>query len=545
MTMLRNNQLMARTGAVKCSGAPGAFVGLLLLWQALFMVPVGEILIPPTAHAQDGTKALRRSAPAVTDNQQPVTEAGDLYALVVGVSSYKDASIPKLSLSAKDAKDFAEFLSTQKQVFRNSHVKLLLDEKAVKQEVEKFLYHDLRKAGKDDTVILFFSGHGSGDIKTPGKFYFLTHDSDPEYLHATAINMSGLLFLERLDANKVVLIADACHAGGFTSTGTKSVRPPLKAFMESFAESSGRVVLTSSKPDEYSQEKADLGNSVFTHYLLKSLQGEADINRDGIITLNEVYEFVYQRTKDETQGAQHPLKQGTVTGQFPLAVLGELQDTVKLDVWFTAQDPRCTNPDCIDPPPGGSKCGDPLCRDISVQDGTTMFLGQNYQIGLRPQATSYVYVYQIDQKGEIYKLFPGTDYLAPGNTMSNPLKGGTIHWIPGENSWLTHGSYGGKEKIYVVASRSRNAHLEDLYKHLETSRKEKGMPAEHGQARERMQGFLEKTMAPTKAVRRKVQAVPRNAEPQDKNHSFEYLSESIESATLDTARSVWFWVTKK
>jgi hypothetical protein len=305
------------------------------------------------------------------------------------------------------------------------------------------------------------------------------------------------------------------------------------------------VVLSSSKPDEFSQEKANLENSVFTHYLLKSLQGEGDINRDGIITLDEVYEYVYQRTKDETEGAQHPLKQGTVTGKFPLAVLGDLQDTVKLDVWFVAQDSRCRNPDCIDPPPGVSRCDDPLCRDISIQDGATMFLGQNYQIGLRPHATSYVYVYQIDQKGEIYRLFPGSDYLAPDNNMTNPLKGGTIYWIPGKHSWLTHGSYGGKEKVYVMASRSRNAHLEDLYKHLETSRKDKRPGTGHVQATEQMRGLLEKTMAPTKAIRRKVQATPPEAEPGDKNHSFEYLSQSIESSTLDTARSVWFWVTKK
>lgn len=180
-----------------------------------------------------------------------------------------------------------------------------------------------------------------------------------------------------------------------------------------------------------------------------------------------------------------------------------------------------------------------------MEDGTTMFLGQNYQIGLRPHVTSYVYVYQIDRKGEIYKLFPGSDYLAEDNKMVNPLKGGAIYWIPGRDSWLTHGSYGGKEKIYVMASRSRNARLEDLYKHLEATRNEKEAVSATAEANKEVRVFLEKTMAPTKAIRRKVKAGFQKSDPREKSRAFEHLSQRIESTTLDAAQSVWFWVTKK
>ena len=135
--------------------------------------------------------------------------------------------MPKLNLSAKDAKDFADFIETQRRVFRNTYVKLMLNEQATKQEVEKYLYHELRKAGKDDSVILFFSGHGASSVAEPGSFYFLTYDSDPKFLHATAVDMAGLKFLGGLDSNRVLLIADACHAGGFSKVLTKSIDPPL------------------------------------------------------------------------------------------------------------------------------------------------------------------------------------------------------------------------------------------------------------------------------------------------------------------------------
>jgi len=280
---------------------------------------------------------------------------GDLYALVVGVSKYKEPRLC-LNFAAKDATDFAAFLKTQEKVFRKTHVKLMVDEKATKREVEKYLFHELPKAGKEDTIVLFFSGHGGTDPAQPNQFYFLTSDADPEYLEATGLNMTGLRSFERLDSKRVLVIADACHAGMPASLKTKAIDPPLEKLMRLFGEASGRVILASSKPEELSQEKPNLRNSVFTYYLLRGLNGEADFNRDGIITVDEAYDYVYERTKDETRGAQHPQKLSSVAGRFPISVLGKLDDTIKLDVWFVAQDPRCMNPACIDPQPGDREC---------------------------------------------------------------------------------------------------------------------------------------------------------------------------------------------
>lgn len=250
-----------------------------------------------------GTKAIRRSHVVQRLKARQALGQGDLYALAVGVSDYSDPSIRKLHLSSKDAKDFAQFIETQREVFKNIHVRILTDREATKQAVEKYLYGDLRKAGKDDSVILFFSGHGGSDPGEPGSFYFLTYDSDPKYLAATAVSMAGLKFFDRVDSKRLVLIVDACHAGGASRILTKSLEDPMETFMKMFKDATGRVILSSSKPDEYSQEKPNLSNSVFTYYLLKGLKGEADIQRTGVITLQNIYDYVYERTKDETEGA--------------------------------------------------------------------------------------------------------------------------------------------------------------------------------------------------------------------------------------------------
>jgi len=249
-------------------------------------------------------------------------KTGDLYALVVGLSKYKDPRVPKLDLSDQDAKAFGDFLKTQNEIFGETRVTYLLNEKATKLEIEKYLYYTLPKAGKDDTIILFFSGHGAFDPIRPTEFLFLPYDTEIEYLGTTSVKMSGLEFLKGVNAERVLIIADACYAGGFSQMKPKSVVPPMELFLQEVRNSSGRVVMTSAKPEQLSWEAPNSKNSIFTKNLLEGLKGKADRDRDGIVTLNEAYEYAYSKTKEETSGHQHPQFEGKVVGAFPLSFVG-------------------------------------------------------------------------------------------------------------------------------------------------------------------------------------------------------------------------------
>ncbi len=63
------------------------------------------------------------------------------------------------------------------------------------------------------------------------------------------------------------------------------------------------------------------GHGVFTHYLLEGLKGKADglIEKDGIITLNEIFQYTSQRVARETGNKQHPVLSGDFDEDFPLA----------------------------------------------------------------------------------------------------------------------------------------------------------------------------------------------------------------------------------
>ena len=261
------------------------------------------------------------------DSKQPVPTAlplrtGDLYALVVGVSKYRDPKIPKLGLSDKDAKAFGDFLKSQNSIFKETQVTSLLNEKATKAEVEKYLYYTLPKAGKEDTIILFFSGHGAFDPIRPTEFLFLPYDAETEYLSTSGVKMSGLDFLKGVSAERVLVVSDACYAGGFSEMKPKSIAPSVDLFLQEFRNSSGRAIITSSKDKQISWEVPELKNSVFTHYLLEGLRGKADKDHDGVVTVNEAYEYAYLRTKDQTEGRQHPQIEGKMVGAFPLSFVG-------------------------------------------------------------------------------------------------------------------------------------------------------------------------------------------------------------------------------
>jgi TPR repeat protein len=251
-------------------------------------------------------------------------------------------------VSDKDAQDFADFLAKQKGLFRNVYVSLLINQQATRSAIEKELYYKLRVSGKDDTVIVFLSGHGADDPKTPGEFFFLTYDSDPDFLAATALHMNRQWFLNKLESRRVLLLADSCHAGGFSGHGTKSSPISIQKFVEQFRESEGRVFISSSRYDERSYEKAEFGNSLFTHYLIEGLKGDGDADRDGVVTLKELYEYVYSKAKYDSKGLQHPQMEGRIVGTFPLSLAPNRPTSQTRSHQLEKPTPSSATPDSLD-----------------------------------------------------------------------------------------------------------------------------------------------------------------------------------------------------
>jgi uncharacterized caspase-like protein len=83
----------------------------------------------------------------------------------------------------------------------------------------------------------------------------------------------------------------------------------------------GRAILTASRPTEVSLELPELGHGIFTYYLVQGLKGAADLNRDGIVSLQELYEYLELQVSRKSRavgGNQHPVMKGELEGILPL-----------------------------------------------------------------------------------------------------------------------------------------------------------------------------------------------------------------------------------
>jgi hypothetical protein len=153
-----------------------------------------------------------------------------------------------------------------------------------------------QRVTKEDVVLLYISAHA---------------DDGALHLNGTRLPMAELMdALKRLPVELAVLVVDSCRSGTLMRMkGLKPVDTPREVELVTGA-LEGRVVITSSGPDEYSAESDLIQGSVFTHHLLGGLRGPADTSGDGNVTLEEAYAWAAARTVESTfatrGGVQRP-----------------------------------------------------------------------------------------------------------------------------------------------------------------------------------------------------------------------------------------------
>jgi hypothetical protein len=135
--------------------------------------------------------------------------------------------------------------------------------------------------------------------------------------------------IDQTGADVRIAILDSCASGALIRLRGGVRRPAFLADVSSDAR--GYAFLTASSADEAAQESDRIGAAFFTHYLLSGLRGGADVNRDGLITLAEGYQFAYHETLRRTErtaaGAQHPTFDFQLAGKGEGVVLTDLRST--------------------------------------------------------------------------------------------------------------------------------------------------------------------------------------------------------------------------
>jgi hypothetical protein len=225
--------------------------------------------------------------PAQVKQQTP----RDAVAIIIGIADYK--SLPKADFANDDARAFYDY-AIRALGIKPENIKLLVDSDAEEVEILRTFRNWLPSKVRSTTdVYVFYSGHGLPTADGQG-LYLIPPRAARDLIDDTAIPFSKLnTAVQSAKPRSVTMILDACYSGQARSGETlvASARPVrLKTENRLFPENF--TVITASQNDQISSSNPDLQHGIFSYYLMKGMEGDADANRDGKITLGEMQAYL-------------------------------------------------------------------------------------------------------------------------------------------------------------------------------------------------------------------------------------------------------------
>jgi outer membrane protein assembly factor BamB len=226
---------------------------------------------------------------------EPAGETGQRLALLVATSAYNDPDLKQLRAPGHDADQLAEVLRNPR--IGGFDVQVLIN--PVSGEVQEGIEDFCTDRHPGDQLLIYLSCHGVLD--SYGRLYYAAANTRRQRLAATAVAAAWLN--ERLEdcrARRQILVLDCCHSGAFAKGAKGDAGLALQERFEPHGR--GRVVLTASRSTEYSFEGGQATGegvpSVFTHAIVNGLRtGDADRDRDGLITVTDLYQYVFESVR--------------------------------------------------------------------------------------------------------------------------------------------------------------------------------------------------------------------------------------------------------
>lgn len=295
----------------------------------------GENKIEVSCTNDQGTESYR----PLTLVQNNEDAGADLYVVAFGVSKYNDPTL-NLHYADKDALDIEQVAKKfNGKGFQNVFSEILINERVTTENI-KAAKDFLKDSKPDDVFILFIAGHGMYDRDAENTYYFLTCNTDLNNLKGTAADFETIEdLLQGVPARNKLFLMDACESGeldeelyenmadagtltgeGVSSRGIKSLNNTKVAVAKrnflhqkdryiynDLSRRSGAIVFSSSRGGELSYERSDIQNGLFTFFIKQALTTqEADVNRDGMVSTDELRNYVSHEVSEASNGMQNP-----------------------------------------------------------------------------------------------------------------------------------------------------------------------------------------------------------------------------------------------
>ena len=214
-------------------------------------------------------------------------------AIIIGIEKYDQS--PNATYANIDAKYFFEYTRRAFGV-KKQNINLLIDNDASLTKTYSALSKWLpsKIISNQTDLIVFFAGHGlaSSDGK---ELYLLLQDSDPDLLSLTALSRTKLFqTIVDLKPKSVTMFLDTCYSGISRDEQMllASARPIRIVASDEGEIPNNFTIFSASQLDQISSGLKEAKHGIFSYYLMKGLEGNADTNKNKEITNGELLAYM-------------------------------------------------------------------------------------------------------------------------------------------------------------------------------------------------------------------------------------------------------------
>jgi hypothetical protein len=226
------------------------------------------------------------------------------YGVLIASSRFPDepnpTALPNLRCPENDVDGLDDILrSPEHGQFSETFVLKNMPSHEVLRNINRVLW----RAGKDDLVLIYYSGHGK--LNRTHKLHLATIDTTVDELDTTSIPIDKIKDLvDGSHSKKVVLILDCCFSG---RAGDSFAKSGIDDQLQLVSEGRGTYIMTASTGIEVAQEKESDEYGIFTKHIIEGIRsGDADLDDDGRVSMVDLYGYVHKRVLEE--GCQNPMK---------------------------------------------------------------------------------------------------------------------------------------------------------------------------------------------------------------------------------------------
>ena len=290
---------------------------------------------------QPGTGAMLTRNPVVPSSDvdfnipKSLEQNPEAVAVVIGISDYLDSEVPRVEHAREDAYTMRQYLINvlgydEKNILPRDP-DLVMTAGAMKTLLRQQLPAYIKPGVSD--VYVYYSGHGAPNTATQ-KAFFVPVDCNPNFVNEDNGYPVSQFYddLARLPYKSLTVVLDACFSGlsGGGSMLIKNASPLFVTVENSLIAKEHTIFFTASRADQVSNWYPEKKHGMFTYFFLKGLQGAADLDKNGVVTVSEMGQYLL----NENNGVPYWSLREFQRPQTP-QVLGS--DTTRVLVKYTGQ----------------------------------------------------------------------------------------------------------------------------------------------------------------------------------------------------------------